>query len=134
MLDAGRHLASSANKKAVRLLAGEWGVQQVGGVNRGTTDILNEVQVNVRRAAMRLLQKEEVREEGAGAVAREGYAAEVSVSQGGSEAVDLRACWRILCPLRQGLLVANQSAEKQKVSISTSATPAQHHHQHHHQH
>ena len=58
--DAGRHLASSANKKAARSLAGKWCVQQkVGGVNRGTTDTLNEVQDNVSRAAMRLLQKEE---------------------------------------------------------------------------
>ena len=62
-------------------------------------------------------------------------------SQSGSEAVELLACWRILClPSRcfwtspQGLLVANRSAEKQKWSISTSANPAQHHHQHHHQH
>ena len=39
--------------------------------------------------AMRLLQKEEVREEGAGAVARQGYAAKVSMSQSGSEAVML---------------------------------------------
>ena len=90
MLDAGSHLASSVNKKAARSLAGKWGVQQnVGVVNRGTTDILNEVQDNVRRAAMRLLQKEEVRGEGAGAVAREEYAAEVNVSQSGSEAVVL---------------------------------------------
>ena len=60
------------NKKAVRSLAGKWGVQQkVGGVDRGKTDILNEVQDNVRRAAVPLLQKEDVREEGAEAVARE---------------------------------------------------------------
>ena len=52
--------------------------------------------------AMRLLQKEEVREEGAGAVAREGYVGEVSVSQSGSEAVELRACWRSLCPPSRG--------------------------------
>ena len=38
---------------------------------------------------MRLLQKEEVREEGAGTVAREEYATEASVSQSGSEAVVL---------------------------------------------
>ena len=93
--------------------------------------------------AMRLLQKEEVREEGAGAVAREACAAEVSMSQRGTEAVELRVCRRNLCPLSrgilttsQGLLVANRSAEKQKGSISTSANPAEHHHQHHdpHQH
>ena len=51
----------------------------------------------VGAGAMRLSQKEEVREEGAGAVAQEGCAAEVSMSQSGSEAVELRACWRILC-------------------------------------
>ena len=90
---------------------------------------------------MRLLQKEEVREEGTGAVAREEYAAEVSLSQSGSEAVELRACWRIWVPAEsrlltspQGLLVANRSAEKTKGCLSTSANPAQHHRQHHHQH
>ena len=93
VLDAVRHLASNANKKAARSLASKWSVQQkVGGVNRGTTDILNEVQHNARWAAMRLLQKEEVREESAGAIAREEDAAGVSVSQSGSEAVELRAC------------------------------------------
>ena len=71
VLDAGRHLAPGANKKVTRSLAGKWnGQQKVDGHNRGTTDILNEVQDNVRRAAVRLLQKEEVREEGAGADAR----------------------------------------------------------------
>ena len=44
---------------------------------------------------MRLLQKEEVREEGAGPVAREDYAVEVSMSQSGGEAAVLRACWRM---------------------------------------
>ena len=38
---------------------------------------------------MRLLHKKEVREEGAGPVAREGYAVEVSMSQSGGEAVVL---------------------------------------------
>ena len=62
VLDAGRHMASGANQKVVRSLAGKWNVQQkVGGVNRGTTDILNEVQDNVRRAAVLLLQNEEMR-------------------------------------------------------------------------
>ena len=76
MLDAGRHLASGANKKAVRALAGQWGVRQkVGGVNRGTTDILNEVQDNMRKETMRLLQ-EGVGEEDGGAVSREACAAE----------------------------------------------------------
>ena len=90
VLDALRHLASGANQKDVRSLAGQWGVRQkVGGDNRGTVDIRNEVEDNVRRAAMRLLQKEEVREEGAGAVAREEYATEASVSQSGREAVVL---------------------------------------------
>ena len=66
VLDAGRRLASCANKKAVRSLADQWDVRQtVRGVNRGTTDILNEVQDNVRRVAVRLLQTEEVREEDA---------------------------------------------------------------------
>ena len=94
VLDAGRHLASGANQKAARSLASKWGVRQrVGGVNRGTTDILNEVQDNVRRAAERLLQKEEVREEGAEAVAREEYAAEVSVNR----LVRQRCCFRAYC-------------------------------------
>ena len=49
------------NQKAVRSLAGQWDVRQkVGGVNRGTTDILNEVRDNVRRVAVRLLQTEVV--------------------------------------------------------------------------
>ena len=66
VLDAGRRLASCANQKAVRSLAGQWDVRQkVGGVNRGTTDILNEVRDNVRRVAVRLLQTEEVRAEDA---------------------------------------------------------------------
>ena len=52
---------------------------------------------------MRLLQREQVREEGTGAVAREGYAAEKSISQSGSQTVQLRACWRILCPSSRGL-------------------------------
>ena len=72
VLDAGRHLASSAKKKAARSLAGVQ--QKVGGVNRGATDVLNEVQDDVRRAAMRLLQKEEVRDQGA----RAGCASRVS--------------------------------------------------------
>ena len=55
VLDALRHLASGANQKGVRSLAGQWGVRQkVGGDNRGTADIRNEVEDNVRRAAMRL--------------------------------------------------------------------------------
>ena len=89
VLDVGRHLASGLNQKGVRSLAGKWEVRQkVGRANRGTSDILNEVQENMRRAGMRLLQKE-VREEGAGAVAREACATEVSVSQSGSEVVVL---------------------------------------------
>ena len=60
-LQAGRHLASGANQKAVRSLAGQWDVRQkVGGVNRGTTDILNQARGNVRRVAVRLLQTEVV--------------------------------------------------------------------------
>ena len=63
MLDAEGHLASSANKKAARSLAGNWRVQQkVGGV-RGTTDILNAVHDDVRSAAMQLSQNEEVRKQ-----------------------------------------------------------------------
>ena len=41
--------------------------------------------------AMWLLQKEEVRKEGAGAVAREGYATEVSMSHSDNDVVELRA-------------------------------------------
>ena len=69
MLHALGLLASGANQKVVRLLAGEWDVRQkAAGDNRGTGEIRNEVEDTVRRAAMRLLQQEEVREEGAGAV------------------------------------------------------------------
>ena len=76
VFDAGRQLASGLNQKGVRSLAGKWHVRQtVGGANRGTTDILNEVQDNVRREAMRLLQ-ERAGEEDAGAVSREACAAE----------------------------------------------------------
>ena len=72
------------------------------------------------------LQKEEVREEGAGAVAREGYATEVSVSQSGSEAVELAHFEPVESRLLTSPLDGGQSI--------TSANPAQHHHQHHHQH
>ena len=76
VLGAGRLLASSANKATLRSLAGKWDVRQkVGGKNRGTTDLLNEIEEKVRRAATRLLQQEEVRE--------------ANVSQSGSDAVAL---------------------------------------------
>ena len=87
VLDALRHLASGANQKVVRSLAGQWEVRQkVGRDNRGTAAIRNEVEDNVRRAAMRLLEKEGPGEDGAGAVAGEEDATMVRVNQSGREA------------------------------------------------
>ena len=75
VVDAVRQLLSGVNQKGVRLLAGQWDVRQkFSGDNRGTPDIRNEVEANVRRAAMALLQKQEVPEEGAGVIAREDVA------------------------------------------------------------
>ena len=66
VLEALTHLASGATKTVVRSLASHWGARQkVGKDNRGTADIRNEIEDNVRMSAMRLLQKEEVREESA---------------------------------------------------------------------
>ena len=66
VVDAVRQLLSGVNQKGVRLLAGQWDVRQkCSGDNRSTPDIRNEVEANVRRAAMALLQKQEVQEEGA---------------------------------------------------------------------
>ena len=58
------HLSSGAKKKGIRSLASQWGVRQkVGKVNRCMADLRNEIEDIVRRSAMQLLQKEEVREE-----------------------------------------------------------------------
>ena len=66
VVHAVRLLLAGMNQKGVRLLAGQWDVRQkVSGGNRATPDIRNEVEANVRRAAMALLQKQEVQEEGA---------------------------------------------------------------------
>ena len=59
VLDAGRQLAGRMNQNAVRALAGTWDVRQkVGGRNRGTPDILREIEEKVRNGAKRLLQME----------------------------------------------------------------------------
>ena len=77
VLEALTHLASGPNQKVVRSLASQWGARRkVGKDNRGTADMRNEVEDTVRRSAMRLLEKEEVREEGARADAGEDYAIE----------------------------------------------------------
>ena len=109
VLGAGRLLVSGVTQATVRSLAGKWGVRQkVGGKNRGTTDMVKEIEETVTRAATRLLQQEE----GSDAVALTeptadassgqssdqrlmasvelGVAAEASGRQRGNEAVVLR--------------------------------------------
>ena len=74
----------------MRVLACKSNVRQkFGGINKSVSDMAQDVEENVRMTAMRLVQTEDVRTDGAPGLAGEEYAAEVVMSHSGTEAAGL---------------------------------------------
>ena len=61
VLDAGKQLEGKVSLKTARPFARIWNVQQkVSGANRTISDMVQDVRVNVTKAAMQLLHRQEV--------------------------------------------------------------------------